>query len=203
FLSTRSPDGISQNLAPFSYFNVINHDPPLFIVGFASSLANPRDSLRNLLATKECTINIISETFLEAANSTSINAPYGVSEWDVSGLTPVYDCVDVKCARVKEAVFSVEGKLDFVRESESRREKGKMTGVMVVIEGTRFWVREDAVNEEGSIVDPSVMRTVGRLGGIMYSRVTEAIELPRPDFQKNLGGEEGLEKIKAKKGQSE
>ncbi|KAJ1303660.1 hypothetical protein OPQ81_008088 [Rhizoctonia solani] len=27
-----------QSCAPFSYFQVINHDPPLFIIGFASSL---------------------------------------------------------------------------------------------------------------------------------------------------------------------
>jgi hypothetical protein len=35
FLSTRSKDGSSTNLAPYSYTQVINHDPPIFIVGFA------------------------------------------------------------------------------------------------------------------------------------------------------------------------
>ena len=35
FLSTRSKDGKSTNLAPYSYTQVINHDPPIFIVGFA------------------------------------------------------------------------------------------------------------------------------------------------------------------------
>jgi flavin reductase (DIM6/NTAB) family NADH-FMN oxidoreductase RutF len=37
--------------------------------------------LRNLLKTGECVINLISEGIIEAVNSTSINAPYGVSEW--------------------------------------------------------------------------------------------------------------------------
>jgi len=36
---------------------------------------------------------------------------------------------------------------------------------------------------------------MGRLGGITYGRVTEAIELPRPDFEKDLGGAEGLAKL--------
>ncbi|KAJ3043873.1 hypothetical protein HDV00_003911 [Rhizophlyctis rosea] len=198
FVSTRSADGTSTNLAPFSYFNVVNHDPPLFVIGFAGGVEQPKDTLKNLLESKECVINIISEGFLEAANVTSMNSPFGVSEWDISGLTPVYDCRDVKCARVKEAVFSVEGKLDFFRESESRAVKGKKTGVMVVIEGTNFWVRKDAVNEDRNIVDPSVLRPVGRLGGIMYSRVTEAIEIPRPDFEKNLGGKDGYESLKAR-----
>jgi hypothetical protein len=39
---------------------------------------------------------------------------------------------------------------------------------------------------------------MSRLGGITYGRTTEAIELPRPDFQKDVGGAEGMEKIKSK-----
>jgi flavin reductase (DIM6/NTAB) family NADH-FMN oxidoreductase RutF len=158
FLSTRSADGATTNLAPFSYFQLIAHDPPLFIIGFASALdaARAKDSLRNLHERKECVINIVSEHFVEAANSTSVNAPYGVSEWDVSGLTPVYDCETVGVARVKEAVFSIEGRLESVREFESRATPGKMSATLAVIEGTRFWAREDAVNEERSLIDPKV-----------------------------------------------
>jgi flavin reductase (DIM6/NTAB) family NADH-FMN oxidoreductase RutF len=158
FLSTRSADGTLTNLAPFSYFQLIGHDPPLFVVGFASALeaARSKDSLRNLHERGECVINIVSEAFVEAANSTAVNAPYGVSEWDVSGLTPVYDCETVGCARVKEAVFSVEGKLESVREFESRATPGKVTSTLAVIEGTRFWAREDAVNEERNLIDPNV-----------------------------------------------
>lgn len=156
FVSTRSKDGKTLNLAPFSYFNFVSHDPPIFVVGFASSKESAKDTLRNVLDTDECVINIISETFLEAANSTSVNAPYGVSEWDVSGLTPLFDCETVSAPRVKESVFSVEAKVDSVREFESRATAGKKTGTMVTFEGTRFWVREDALNEERSIVDPKV-----------------------------------------------
>jgi flavin reductase (DIM6/NTAB) family NADH-FMN oxidoreductase RutF len=158
FLSTRSADGTTTNLAPFSYFQLIAHDPPLFIIGFASALdaARAKDSLRNLHERGECVINVISEHFIEAANSTSVNAPYGVSEWDVSGLTPLYDCETVGVARVKEAVFAIEGKLESVREFESRSTPGKMSATLAVIEGTRFWAREDAVNEERSLIDPKV-----------------------------------------------
>ncbi|KAK4163466.1 hypothetical protein QBC43DRAFT_212872 [Cladorrhinum sp. PSN259] len=196
FLSTRSADGTLTNLAPFSYFQMIGHDPPLFVVGFASNLASPKDSLKLLAESQECTINIISEHFVEAANSTSINAPLGVSEWDVSGLTPVYDCEVVKAARVGEAVFSIEGKLESLREFESRSTPGKVSSVMAVIEGVRFWAREDAVNEEGSLLDPKVLKPVSRLGGITYGRTLEGFELPRPDFEKDLGGKEGAEKLK-------
>jgi flavin reductase (DIM6/NTAB) family NADH-FMN oxidoreductase RutF len=196
FVSTTSPDGTVSNLAPFSYFNMVNHDPPLFVLGFASGVEKPKDTLKNLLESKECTVNIISEGFVEAANATSVDAPYGASEWDVSGLTPVKDCRDVKAARVGEAVFSVECRVESVREFESRATPGKKTGCLVVLEGTNFWVREDAINEERNLVDPSILRPISRLGGITYGRLTEAMEIPRPVYEKDVGGQAGYEKLK-------
>jgi len=159
FLSTRSEDGTTTNLAPFSYFQMIGHDPPLFVIGFTgpADATRAKDSVRNLLSTRECVINIIGEDFIEAANSTSINAPYGSSEWDVSGLTPLYDCETVpRVARVGEAVFSIEGKLESFREFDSKATPGKKSGTMVIIEGTRFWAREDSINEERNLIDPKV-----------------------------------------------
>ena len=100
-------------------------------------------------------INIISEHYLEAANATSVNAPYGISEWALTGLTPA-PCKDVKASRVKEAIFSVEGKLVETKEFESRATPGKKTSVLAIIEGVRFWAREDAINEDRNLIDPSV-----------------------------------------------
>ncbi|KFA81169.1 hypothetical protein S40288_00962 [Stachybotrys chartarum IBT 40288] len=196
FVSTRSADGKTTNLAPFSYFNVVNHDPPLFVVSFSAGGGSDKDSLRNILDTKECVINIISEHFIEAANSTSVNAPYGSSEWEVSGLTPAYDCHTVKAARVKEAVFSIEAKLDHHKDYESKANPGKRASTVVTLEGTRFWVREDALNQDKNLIDPEVLKPMSRLGGITYGRVTEAIEIPRPDFEKDVGGQEGLKGLK-------
>ncbi|QPC74300.1 hypothetical protein HYE68_005052 [Fusarium pseudograminearum] len=195
FLSSQAPDGTHKNLAPFSYFNMMAHDPPMFVVGFSCSLEAAKDSLRNVVDSGECVINIISEHFVEAANSCSVNAPYGVSEWDISGLTPSYDCETVKCARVREAIVSIECKLDMIKEFDSKARPGNKSGVMAVFEGTRFWVREDALNEERNLVDPGVLRPISRLGGITYGRVTEAFELVRTDYEKDVGGEAGVEKI--------
>ncbi|KAI5924967.1 hypothetical protein F4810DRAFT_662193 [Camillea tinctor] len=203
FVSTVSKDGAQRNLAPFSYFQMVCHDPPTFVAGVAASLERPKDTLRNLVETGECVVAIISEHFAEAANATSVDAPYGASEWDVSGLTPVSDCVTVKPPRVGEAVFSVECKLESVKEFESKSTPGKKSGCLVVLEGTRFWVREDAINEERNLVDPAVLRPISRLGGITYGRVTEAFELLRPVFEKDVGGMEGYEKLKQKQEEKE
>ena len=89
----------------------------------------------------------------------------------------------MKPSRVKEAVFSVEGRLLSTQEFESRQTPGKKTGVLAIVEGVRFWVREDAINEERSLIDPVVLRPMSLLGGIMYGRLMEAVELPRPRYQ--------------------
>jgi flavin reductase (DIM6/NTAB) family NADH-FMN oxidoreductase RutF len=197
FLSTRSADGGAANLAPFSFFNMVSSDPPMFVVGIVPTASgSSKDTLRNLLETRECVINIISETFIEAANATAVDAPYGTSEWDVSGLTPVYDTETVRCARVQESVFSIEAKVDDVKEVKSRRKPVPVSSHIIMLEGTRFWVREDALNEEKNLIDPAILRPMSRLGGITYGRVTDAIELPRVDFKKDIGGEDGFENIK-------
>lgn len=62
------------------------------------------------------------------------------------------------------------------------------------MEGVKFWVREDAINEERNLVDPAVLRPVSRLGGITYGRTIEGIEIPRPNWEEAVkkGGKEGL-----------
>nr|POE73055.1 uncharacterized protein CFP56_30994 [Quercus suber] len=197
FVSTRAADGSSTNLAPFSYTQLVCHDPPMFVVGYAGAGTRAKDSLRNLVATGECVINMVSEHFLEAMNATSVDAPYGVSEWALSGLTPAA-CKVVKASRVKEAVFAVEGKLVKTEEFESRSTPGKKSGVLAIIEGVRFWVREDALNEERNLIDPAILRPIARMGGITYTRVETGIELPRPTWDEMKEDAEAAELTKPK-----
>ncbi|KAK6369718.1 hypothetical protein LTS17_009168 [Exophiala oligosperma] len=184
FLSTRggSKEGgtaVSRNLAPFSYTQVVNHDPPIFVVGFAGS--GDKDTLKNLRASGECVINVISEHFVEAANAAAIDAPYGMSEWSLTGLTPAA-CTDVKADRVAESIFSVEGKVLEIRDFESRLTKNTKSGSMAIIEGVRFWVREDALTDDHSSIDPAILRPISRLGGMVYARVMQGFEIPRPKY---------------------
>ena len=169
-------------------------DPPIFCIGYSGGFDRAKDSLLNLKETGECVINVISEHFVEAANACSINAPYGVSEWSLTGLHPA-PCTTVKASRVREAVFAIEGKLVDTKEFESRATPGKKTGVLAIVEGTRFWAREDAVNDELNAIDPAVLKPISRLGGITYGRTTEGFELPRPEYEtvKVEGRLEGLE----------
>ncbi|OAT12095.1 flavoprotein oxygenase [Blastomyces gilchristii SLH14081] len=178
-LSTRSKDGQTVNLAPFSFTQMVNFDPPIIVVGITGEPNPPKDSLRNILETGECVVNTVSEHHLEAVNHCSINVPHGVSEFELSGLHTA-PCTTVKAPRVKESIFSIEAKLVETKEWESRANPGKKSGVMVILEGTRFWAREDAINDERSLLDPTILRPVARLGGISYMRATTIMEIPRP-----------------------
>ncbi|KAE9369299.1 hypothetical protein N431DRAFT_493126 [Stipitochalara longipes BDJ] len=186
FLSTISKDGVA-NLAPFSYFQIVDHDPPIFVIGFSARAQRPKDSLRNLRDMGECVISVVTENMIEAVNATSIDVPYGVSEWALSGLhaTP---STTVKPSRVKEAILSIEGNLLEIKDLDYHRKgnEGKPTGSLAIIEATRFWVREDAINEERSEIDLGVLRPLTQLGGISYGRVRETFELPRPSFAREV-----------------
>lgn len=126
-----------------------------------------------------------------------------MSEWALSGLTPAPSTA-VKPDRVKEAVFTTECKLIETREWESRATPGKKTGVTVILEGVKFWVREDATNEERNSIDISVLRPMSRLGGISYARVLDGVELPRPDYHETLSKEgDSAKKLVREKGKGQ
>ena len=134
---------------------------------------------------------------VEGVNATSLDVPYGVSEWEVAGFTGAKSAT-VKPQRVREAVFSVEGRLLEMKEMSyhGEREDGKETGALAIIEGTRFWVREDAVSEDRRDVKLEKMRPLVQLGGISYGRVRETFELPRGRTEEEIKKDHlGLAKI--------
>ncbi|KAJ0117335.1 flavoprotein oxygenase [Diaporthe amygdali] len=196
FVSTLSKDG-TPNLAPFSYFQIVDHDPVTLVIGFSARPGRPKDTRRNLEETGECVISVLSEHFVEAANATSLDVPYETSEWELSGLTP-RDSATVCPKRVQEAVFSIEGKLLEMKSLDyhGHAAKGKPTGALAIIEAKRFWIQEDAINEARDNVDLDALRPVVQLGGISYSRVRDTFELPRPSLRRELQDEEkGLRKF--------
>lgn len=140
-------------------------------------------------------INLVTENIIHAANATSLDVPYEVSEWELSGLTPA-GSETVKPERVQEAVFSIEGKLLEMKELDyhGRGQKGEAVGALAIIEGTRFWIKTGAMGEDGEI-DLGMLRPLVQLGGISYGRVAETFELPRGSLHQELEGDNGLEEV--------
>ncbi|ODQ83257.1 hypothetical protein BABINDRAFT_164950 [Babjeviella inositovora NRRL Y-12698] len=183
-ISSINPVTNTENLAPFSFFNVVNVDPPLFCVGISGGPGRFKDTPANILATGECTINIMSEWFVEAANYTCIDSPPDVSEWELSGLTPLPSTL-VKPQHVQESAFSIEGKLVTHHKWYSEKDDTKQTGTLLIIQAVNFHIRDDLLNESTNEADMEKLKPVGRLGGVVYSTIHSGFDLPKKFYQKD------------------
>jgi len=110
WVTTRSETGVI-NAAPYSFFNVMGHEPPTVALGL---LRDPdkglKDTAENITATGEFVINLVARQMAEAMNVTAINAPRDVSEVELAGLA-VAPCVKVAPPRLAEAPVSFECRL--------------------------------------------------------------------------------------------
>jgi len=177
--STVSPDGV-HNLAPMCYAQAVGGDPAMFVL----NLTGQKDTLSNLLETKECTLNVVSEWFIEASNICATNAPPEISEWELSGLHKS-PSTHVKPPRVAESAWSAECKLVDYKEWYSKKDPNKVTCTSCFLEAVNFWVREDVLLEgDKNVVDPRILKPVARLGGITHSRITDGLfEIPMVKYE--------------------
>ena len=175
FVSTISSEGVA-NLAPFSFFNAICADPPA--ISFAVGNRVPeKDTLANIRATPEFVVNIVNEAIAEQMNVCSGDYPHGVSEFEVSGLTPEPSEI-VKPPCVRESPVNLECKLIQILEVSARPAGGSLVIGKIV----RFHF-DPAIQEqfrESFRIDPAKLRAVGRMGGNGYVRTRDRFEMIRP-----------------------
>ena len=171
FVSTLSPEGV-QNLAPFSFFNVICANPP--VVSFAcGTRVPPKDTLANVRATGEFVVNIVTEEIAERMNLCSGEFEAGVDEFQISGLTPVASEL-VRPPAVAESPMNMECKVLQILDVSTR----PMGGSLVIGEVVRFHVARAMFDDFR--IDPDQLRAIGRMGGNGYTRTRDRFEMIRP-----------------------
>ena len=174
FVSSISPEGI-LNLAPFSFFTGISAHPP--VICFAPMIRGSdglkKDTLRNIEATGEFVVNVVSEDFAQQMNICSTEFTPDVDEFDASGLTPLPSDL-VKPPRVKESRVQMECRLfEIVHVSPK-----PLGGSLVLGEVLRFHV-DDSLFDDYKI-DPDKLCPIGRMGGPTYTRTTDRFDMVRP-----------------------
>jgi flavin reductase (DIM6/NTAB) family NADH-FMN oxidoreductase RutF len=172
WVSTVDAEG-RRNLAPHSYFNVVAHEPPHVI--FSSS--GLKDTLRNVRATGEFVVNLVTMDVVEAMNFTSTDFPPEEDEFTWAGLTPV-PARTVAPARVGEAKAHLECR---VTETVAAG-----NGTIVVGEVLHLSL-DPSVWRDGR-VDPQLLDPVCRLAGTRYARLGEVFQLPRPSWASDVEG---------------
>lgn len=178
FVSSMDEHGV-RNLAPFSFFTVASANPP--IVCFCpmtrgtnkTNLQPTKDTLRNILATREFVLNIVSEEFAQQMNACSAELPPEIDEFDVSGLTPLASEV-VAPPRVAESHVQMECRLEQIVHVSTE----PLGGSLVLGEVLRFHVRESLL--DNFKIDPDKLRAIGRMAGATYVRTRDRFDMERP-----------------------
>lgn len=89
WVSTISPDGVT-NLAPFSFFQGVCANPPtLMFVPVNNRQGDPKDTIRNIEAVPEFAVNLVSHELGQAMSNTAALLPYGESEFATFGIDRV------------------------------------------------------------------------------------------------------------------
>ncbi|MCS7177569.1 MAG: flavin reductase family protein [Candidatus Kapabacteria bacterium] len=167
------------NLAPYSFFNAFASHPPIVAIGPAHSLRTmePKDTLRNLLETGECTISVVTARIAERVNLASAEYEYGVDEFTKAGLTkrPSHR---VRPPGVAESPYIMECVL--LEHIPLARDRGG-NGNLVILEVVLFHVAESAFVD--GRIDPNRLQLVGRLGYDWYCRAfgDALFQMPRPE----------------------
>jgi flavin reductase (DIM6/NTAB) family NADH-FMN oxidoreductase RutF len=180
WVSTANSSG-QLNLAPFSFFNAVCVDPPL--LAFAPGLRRPKqpesgqgeakDTLRNIRATGEFVVNIVTNELAEAMNLTSGEYDASVNEFDLAKVTPQASTI-VRPPRVAESPVAFECRLHQILDFSSAP-----TSSSLVI-GRIVSIHVDDSNLKEGVLNRDSLDLIGRMGGIQYTRTTERFEMVRP-----------------------
>ncbi|KAL9935646.1 hypothetical protein V8E36_005223 [Tilletia maclaganii] len=112
---------------------MVSHDPPLVMISFGGPGASRKDGERNIKSRKEFTISSSSEPYVEALNYASINAPSGISEFTLAGLTPTtlpHHRPPPPPPRVAQAPFALECTLELTHDWSNSQ--GEHTTSMII-----------------------------------------------------------------------
>jgi flavin reductase (DIM6/NTAB) family NADH-FMN oxidoreductase RutF len=178
-VATVSPHG-EPNLAPFSFFCGVGSDPMTlaFCPGNRPD-GSEKDTLRNCApaadgGSGEFVVNVATEAWSRQMAATAEALPYGDSEFELAGLTPVASTV-VRPPRVGESPLAFECRtLQVIRTNPGAAGGGNL----VLGEVVHVHV-DDGLLDGRWHLDPERLRAIGRMGGLQYCRTGDRFEMAR------------------------
>lgn len=175
WISTTSADGV-RNLAPYSFFNLINYHPPL--IAFSST--NWKDSVANVKATGDFVWNLATIAQAEQMNNSSASVDADIDEFDLAKLAALPSSV-VKPDRVAGSPVHFECRLSQLIQLQDK--DGLELDQWLVI-GEVVGVHIDIAMLEDGIYKTARPHPITRGGGPAdYFEITEEqlFKMRRPD----------------------
>jgi flavin reductase (DIM6/NTAB) family NADH-FMN oxidoreductase RutF len=173
WISTIDGNGIN-NLAPFSYFNMVSSDPPCVMFSTRRDNNKNKDTLNNVLQNGQFVVNLVTLDVVEQMNATSEAVDAIVDEFELANLTPI-DSTSVQPKRVKESPIHLECEMIhhyFIDNNEGG-------GACIVIGKIKTIHIDDAILMENNRINLDIYKPVARLAGSSYSTLGELFSIKR------------------------
>jgi flavin reductase (DIM6/NTAB) family NADH-FMN oxidoreductase RutF len=171
-VSTWSPGNV-PNAAPFSFFNAVCDDPPAIAVGVNGLRpGHHKDTARNIRKRGDFVVNLVDEAIAPQMNVCAVDFEPGVSEFAVSGFTPV-PATKVQAPRVAESPIAFEcRRLQIVELAPGRN--------LIIGEVVCLHIRDDLLDREKLHVRTQDAKLIGRAHGTgWYVRTSDMFDMPR------------------------
>ena len=178
WISSVSNRGVA-NLAPYSFFNAIADDPPqvMFSSGTQSFKKSYKDSLINIIATKEFVVNFATSLTRDAMNLSSIDAPSDTDEFIYTKIKKRKSKL-VKVPSVFESPVNLECRL---LKTLKLKSNSKQRGTLVIGEVIGIYINNEFIKE--GRVDSAAMRYVARMGYSDYTTISTKFRMKRPNWK--------------------
>jgi flavin reductase (DIM6/NTAB) family NADH-FMN oxidoreductase RutF len=173
WVATIDDNGI-DNLAPFSFFNVVSEDPPHIMFSTVRTGNKNKDTLNNILANLQFVVNLVTEDVVEQMNTTSQSVAADVNEFELANVTPI-ESIYIKPKRVKESLVQFECEMVhhyFI-------EKHQNGGACIIIGKIITMHIDDSILMENHKIDLEKYKPVARLAGSNYSKLGEIFSIKR------------------------
>ena len=154
WISTVAADG-TRNLAPYSFFNLLNYSPPL--LGFSSM--GWKDTVANVEATGEFVWNLATRDLAETMNATS--AATGEDEFALAGIEAAPSRL-VRPPRVAASPVAFECRLTQLIELQTKEGRGLDQWLVI---GEAVGIHIDASLLDDGIYQTARARPITRGGG--------------------------------------
>lgn len=172
------------NAAPFSYFNALGSNPPIVAFSPGTHSVNPsriKDTRRNVLATGEFVVNMVSAELAEAMTVAGAVFPEDVSETDYMDVT-LLPSRQVKPPRIAQSPINLECKLvEDVTIGMNRILFGEVL---------HFHLHEQIIDSERMHILWRNLDLLGRMpgGGGIYCRTNDPMVIPRLTYEQVVSG---------------
>jgi flavin reductase (DIM6/NTAB) family NADH-FMN oxidoreductase RutF len=176
WVTTQDDEG-RVNAAPYSFFNAMGANPPTVALGLLSDPARGfKDTAGNIMATGQFVVNLVPFALVEAMNVTAVDAPRGVDELKLAGLTTALS-EHVTPPRIAESpvAFECVNLSTLVTGPHQSVVIGRVLAVHIddafVKDAARGWV------------DTPALDLVARSYGAEYIRSRDRFDLERPTWE--------------------